>query len=75
MDLVASRSKVIVTMEHCDKKGNSKVMPECTLPLTGRQCVSMVITEKAVFEVSDGGLLLTELADGESVDSIRALPG
>ena len=61
MDLVSSGSKVIVTMEHTDRKGNPKVLPRCTLPLTGQRVVSLIITEKAVFEVKpDGaGLLLS----------------
>jgi len=73
MDLVASGSKVIVTMEHCDKKGNSKVLPSCTLPLTGMRVVSMIITEKAVFDVlPDGaGLRLLEHAPDETVETVR----
>jgi len=75
MDLVSSGSRVIVTMEHTDKKGNSKILPSCTLPLTGRGVVSMIITEKAVFEVRRGvdtGLTLLEIAEGETIDSVRA---
>lgn len=73
MDLVSSQSKVIVTMEHCDKKGNSKVLPQCTLPLTGQKCVSMIITDLAVFEVRKcgNGLTLLEVAPGETIDSIK----
>merc|ERR1712032_1734588 len=74
MDLVASGSKVIVMMEHTDKKGNSKILPSCTLPLTGKRVVNIIITEKAVFEVrQDGsGLTLLELGKGETVESVRA---
>jgi len=74
MDLVSSGSKVIVTMEHTDRKGNPKVLPRCTLPLTGQRVVSLIITEKAVFEVKpDGaGLLLAEVGEGETVESVRA---
>jgi len=73
MDLVASGSHVIVTMEHCDKKGNPKILPTCTLPLTGMKVVSTIITEKAVFEVlpESNGLKLTEYAPGETVESLR----
>ena len=74
MDLVSSGSKVIVTMEHTDRKGNPKVLPRCTLPLTSQRVVSLIITEKAVFEVKpDGaGLLLAEVGEGETVESVRA---
>ena len=75
MDLVSSQSKVIVTMEHCDKKGNSKVLPQCTLPLTGQKCVNLIITDRPVFEVRKcgNGLTLLETAPGETVESIRAI--
>lgn len=73
MDLVASGSRVVVTMEHCDKHGNSKILPTCTLPLTGRMVVDMIVTERAVFKVKPegNGLLLVEVAEGETIDSIR----
>ena len=47
----AAQSRVIVTMEHCDRKGNSKVLSSCTLPITGIRCVGMLVTDKAVFEI------------------------
>jgi len=74
MDLVASGSRVIVMMEHTDKKGHPKILPSCTLPLTGQRVVSTIITEKGLFEVlPDGkGLRLKEIAEGETVESIRA---
>eukprot|EP00908_Phaeocystis_cordata_P004065 Transcript_1446.p2 GENE.Transcript_1446~~Transcript_1446.p2 ORF type:complete len:219 (-),score=106.14 Transcript_1446:47-703(-) len=77
MDLVASGSRVIVTMEHTDKKGNPKILQNCSLPLTGMRVVNKVITEKAVFEVlPDGnGLQLQEIGDGETVESLRAATG
>ncbi len=77
MDLVASGSKVIVTMEHTDKKGNPKILDSCTLPLTGMRVVDTIITEKAVFDVlPDGnGLRLLELGEGETVESVRAATG
>ena len=73
MDLVASGSRVVVTMEHCDKRGNSKILPTCTLPLTGRMVVDLIVTERAVFKVKPegNGLLLLEISDGETVESIR----
>ena len=74
MDLVSSPARVIVTMEHCDRRGNPKVLPRCSLPLTGMRCVEKVITEKGVFQVlPDGnGLQMIEIAEGESVESVRA---
>ncbi|GMH98328.1 hypothetical protein TrVE_jg12914 [Triparma verrucosa] len=73
MDLVASGSRVVVTMEHCDKHGNSKILPSCTLPLTGKGVVDTIITEKAVFKVLPdlNGLQLIEVGKGETVDTIR----
>lgn len=64
MDLVASAKKVIVVMQHCDKKGNAKLVKECTLPLTGVNCVTKVITDLGVFEIRDGKFHTLELADG-----------
>jgi len=77
MDLVASGSRVIVTMEHTDRKGSPKILTNCTLPLTGMRCVEKVITEKGVFQVlPDGnGLQMIEIAEGESVESVRAATG
>lgn len=61
MELAQKAKKVIVVMNHCDKNGQSKIVPSCTLPLTSAACVILIITDLAVFEVSDEGLLLTEL--------------
>ncbi|EGS22234.1 coenzyme A transferase-like protein [Thermochaetoides thermophila DSM 1495] len=75
MDLVSnpSKTKVVVTMEHTDKKGNPKIVKQCAFPLTGRQCVSRIITELGVFDVDFAqGLTLIEIADGVTVDEIRA---
>ncbi len=73
MDLVAGVRRVVVVMEHCNKKGESKFLPECTLPLTGRRCVHMLITDLAVFELDrEAGLFrLIETAPGVSVDEVR----
>src|SRR6187397_323841 len=71
MDLVAGVRKVIVTMEHVSKDGASKLLKECTLPLTGRRVVDMVISELGVFDVDKtgkGGVTPIQLADGVTVD-------
>ncbi|GAB1609221.1 succinyl-CoA:3-ketoacid coenzyme A transferase 1, mitochondrial-like [Argonauta hians] len=72
MDLVSSAStKVIVTMEHNAKDGTYKILSDCSLPLTGKRCVDMIVTEKAVFEIDpETGLVLTELGEGCSVEDI-----
>merc|ERR1712241_1060868 len=77
MDLVSSpRTKVIVTMEHTTKEGKPKILEECILPLTGKNCVDMIITERAVFEVdSKHGLTLTEIQNGFSLQDIHSSTG
>ena len=75
MDLVAGVKKVIVTMEHVSKDGQSKLLDKCTLPLTGKRVVDMVITELGVFTIDKhgpGGVTLVQLADGVSVDEVKA---
>ena len=75
MDLVAGVRRVNVTMEHVPKDGASKLLAECSLPLTGRRVVDMVISELGVFAIDktgDGGVTLIELADGVSVDEVKA---
>ncbi|MEM7229577.1 MAG: CoA transferase subunit B [Planctomycetota bacterium] len=73
MDLVAGVKKVVVMMDHTNKKGVPKLIPECTLPLTGRSCIDMVITDLAVFEMDAASqrFKLTELAEGVSLDEVR----
>lgn len=77
MDLVsAPKTKVVVTMEHSAKNGAHKIVPECSLPLTGKNCVDMIITEKCVFDVDkEKGLILTELAKGVELQDIVASTG
>ncbi|MAQ01548.1 MAG: succinyl-CoA--3-ketoacid-CoA transferase [Alteromonadaceae bacterium] len=71
MDLVAGAKNIIVTMTHADKHGNSKLLQECTLPLTGVNCITRIITDLAVLEVKDGAFSLRERAPGVSVDEIK----
>lgn len=71
MDLVAGVKKVVVVMEHTNKAGQPKILKECSLPLTGKACVDMVITDLCVMEIRDEGLVLTELAPGVSADEVK----
>jgi 3-oxoacid CoA-transferase subunit B len=72
MDLVASARNIIVAMQHTNPKGESKLLPACTLPLTGVKCVRKVVTELAVLDVTPEGFVLLERAPGVSVEEIRA---
>lgn len=73
MDLVAGVKRVVVVMEHTNKAGESKILNECTLPLTGKACVDLIITDLCVFSVERGkGLTLIELAEGTTVEEIQA---
>jgi 3-oxoacid CoA-transferase subunit B len=72
MDLVASAENIIVAMMHSNKAGESKMLPACTLPLTGVRCVKKVVTELAVLEIKDGAFHLLERAPGVSVEEIIA---
>ncbi|MCC6768410.1 MAG: CoA transferase subunit B [Bacteroidia bacterium] len=71
MDLVASAKNIIVAMQHVNKAGESKLLPKCTLPLTGVRCVKKIVTELAVLDVTPGGFRLLERAPGISVEQIR----
>lgn len=72
MDLVASARNIIVAMMHTNPKGESKLLPACTLPLTGIRCVKKIVTELAVLDITPEGFLLKERAPGVSVEDIRS---
>lgn len=79
MDLVSNpeKTKIMVAMEHTAKDGSPKILKECTMPLTGARSVSQIITDLAVFDVDRvaGELELTELADGVTLEEVRAKTG
>ena len=71
MDLVASAKNIIVAMQHTNPKGESKLLSECTLPLTGVACVKKIVTELAVIDVTSQGFVLLERAPGVSIEEIK----
>lgn len=70
MDLVHGAKRIVVVMEHCSKGGQSKILRNCTLPLTGRRVVHRIITDLAVMDVTDDGLVLRELAPGITAEQV-----
>ena len=72
MDLASGAKRLIVTMTHCNREGNSKVKKQCSLPLTAKGVVDILVTEKAVFKFDDQGMVLIKIMDGSSEEDIRA---
>lgn len=72
MDLVHGAKKIVVIMEHVNKHGQPKILNKCTLPLTGQKVVNRIITDRAVLDVTPNGLLLREIAEGYTVEDIKA---
>src|SRR5450432_4404806 len=72
MDLVASARNIIVAMQHTNPKGESKLLPLCTFPLTGLHCVKRIVTELAVLDITNEGFLLIERAPGVTVEEIQS---
>ena len=75
MDLAAGAKRIIVAMEHTDREGRPKVVKECSYPLTGNGCVSLIVTDVAVMEVTPQGLLLKEVAPGWSAEDVQSISG
>ncbi|TYR76647.1 CoA transferase subunit B [Rossellomorea vietnamensis] len=72
MDLVHGAQKIIVIMEHVNKDGEGKILKECSLPLTGEGVVNRIITDRAVIDVTDNGLVLREVAEGYTVEDVTS---
>ncbi len=72
MDLVAAAKNIIVAMMHTNPKGESKLLPQCTLPLTGVKCIRKIVTDLAVIDITEDGFKLIERAPGVSADEIRS---
>jgi len=74
-DMAVGAKKVIVTMEHTNKRGESKIVENCTYPLTAKACVNLIVTDLAVVEIVKDGLLLREIAPGWTVEEVQSMTG
>jgi 3-oxoacid CoA-transferase B subunit len=72
-DMVTGAKHVIIMMDHCTKDGAPKILKKCTLPLTGKRCVNLIVTDLAVLEVTPAGLVLRELAPGSTAADVQAV--
>jgi 3-oxoacid CoA-transferase subunit B len=72
MDLVAAAQNIIVAMQHTDKAGNSKLLPKCSLPITGLKCVRKIVSDLGVFDITEDGFRCIEYAPGTTIDEIKA---
>jgi 3-oxoacid CoA-transferase B subunit len=75
MDLVAGAKRVVIAMEHTTRDGGHKILPKCTLPLTGMKVVNQIVTELAVIDVTRDGLLLKEIASDTTLEAVKAATG
>ena len=75
MDLVAGAKRVVIAMEHTTRDGGHKILPKCTLPLTGMKVVHRIVTEMAVIDVTPRGLLLREIAEDTTLEAVQAATG
>lgn len=73
MDLAAGAKRIIVTMKHTTRDGKPKIVKECTIPITGKECVNLIITDLAVIDVTNEGLVLREIAPGNTVEEVQAV--
>ena len=73
MDLCAGAKRVIVAMEHTDSRGQPKIVRQCSYPLTGKRCVSLVVSDVAVIAITDGGMVLKELAPGWTAEDVQEI--
>ena len=75
MDLVAGSRQVFVIMEHCSRDGSPKILKECSLPLTGIECVTSVYTDLCVIDVAQDGLVVREMVPGMDIDTLQSRTG